>query len=83
MAKTSKTITDAATGKQIIITQEVVECPRCKRNTIETRDWGKSGILFVHSFGIVNGMPCKDACHVPMDELQGGLNWSLDLRDNA
>lgn len=51
-------------------------CPRCGQPTIEVKDWGKAGTLFVHSKKIEKGIPMQDACHVHADELAKGLKWT-------
>lgn len=56
---------------------ETVTCPRCGQPTIKTKDWGRAGMLFVHSEGIENGMPVQKACDVSRDELTNGLKWTV------
>ena len=51
-------------------------CPRCGKPTIEVKDWGQAGKLFVHSRGIQHGVPTQDACHVKAEELTHGVRWS-------
>ena len=51
-------------------------CPRCGKATIEVKDWGKAGALYVHSRTVENGMPVQDACRVAvgapgMDDVEG------------